>query len=314
MMSKVVGRKSKSWFIYSIAIASSIFIVFKLVSFTDWAQFLSVISNSSISLELLLLTILLPFIIIYLESVKWRYLLAPTVNISQERSFKSVIMGISTGIFTPGRVGEIAGRLIADNSNNKLYVTSMFVVGSLIQTLITVVLGLIGIIFLQLDVFNGKLLLGLLSLAILLLLFWTLAKGFQRIFPNYYPAESIDNVWLSFRQTSIIKVLITTLISLIKYSVYSLQLYLALHFFNPSLDLFATLPKIAIFYFGVTFLPGFLWADLGIRGSLSLFLFATTLVQGASILIPIYFIWLLNSSLPALVGLLALLNHKRLSV
>lgn len=314
MISKVVGRDPKRWLIYSIAIASTVFIVHKLISFTDWTQFLSVISYSSISAELLVLIFILPFLIIYLESVKWKYLLAPMVNISQKMSLWSVLMGISTGIFTPGRVGEIAGRLIADHTKQKPYTTSMFVVGSLIQTFITVFLGVIGIYFFKLDVFNGKLVIVLIFIASLPLMIWALIKGVQRIFPKYYPAETINHAWLSLRQTSLKKVFITTLISLIKYSVYSLQLYLALHFFNPSLELFSTLPKIAIFYFGVTFLPGFLWADLGIRGSLSLVLFSTTLVQGASILIPIYFIWLLNSCLPALVGLMALLSQKKVNI
>ncbi len=313
MKSRVIDRDYKSWFIYCIAIFSSLFIGYKLLSFTDWGQFLSVFGSSTISFKLIIVTLLLPFLTIYLESVKWSYLLAPLVSISQKMSVKSVLMGISTGIFTPGRVGEIAGRIISDNSQKKPYVTSMFVVGSFIQTFITIVLGVVGIILLKLDIFTGKLLISLLVVALLPLVIWILAKGFQRVLPNYFPTDAINSAWLSIRQVTFKKMMVTLVVSLVKYSIYSLQLYIALYLFNPSIELISTLPKIAIFYFGVTFLPGFLWADLGIRGSLSLFLFSTATVQGASVLIPIYLIWLLNSCIPALVGLILLLNHKRLN-
>ena len=68
--------------------------------------------------------------------------------------------------------------------------------------------------------------------------------------------------------------------------------------------------NIAFFYFGITFLPGFLIADLGIRGSLAIFIFGSLAATTAQILVPIFLVWTLNNCLPAVIGLWFLVKQK----
>ena len=46
-----------------------------------------------------------------IETFKWKYLIKKIEYISFSKAFKSILSGVTIGIFTPNRMGEFAGRI-----------------------------------------------------------------------------------------------------------------------------------------------------------------------------------------------------------
>ena len=61
-----------------------------------------------------------------------------------------------------------------------------------------------------------------------------------------------------------------------------------------------------IYFFFITLIPSFFLADIGIRGSVSLFVFAQFEAQMPLILLAIFFLWFINVVVPALLGTIVL--------
>lgn len=305
-MNHPLFRKIALWLI---SLSTLGFLGYKLITFTQWYS-LGAILQSLLFNKYFFLTLFLPFINIAGEAFKWQTLLSPTVKFSFSDSLKSVLSGISTGILTPGRIGEIGGRILPHRTSNLAFSSTMFVVGSLFQTIITLALGLLAFSILDFPLITSKFTsIGIIIptlFALLLLIIYILLK--RRV------KHSVTTQLLRYKnfisQCSTTKLLCVATISISRYFIYTIQLFIALQLFNPNIHLISTLPLIFVFYFGITFLPGFLVADLGIRGSLAIFLFGPICSSTATILMPIYLIWLLNSCIPALLGLWFLTRQK----
>ena len=299
-------RKVILWIIALVTIA---FLVYRLMTFSQWKD-LSTLGKSLLGNNYLYLTILLPFLNIFLESKKWQTLLNPTIRISSKDSIKSVLSGVSTGILTPSGIGEIGGRVLPYTTQNLSYSSAMFVVGSLFQTTITVGLGLLSLLFINISGQSNIVLtiLGWLTLAALVVL--AIIYGVTRRNSSDYMAEKATHYMSLILSCSLKKLIQVGTISLIRYAIYTTQLYIVLLMLNPDIQILTTIPLIAFFYFGITFLPGFLIADLGIRGSLAIFIFGSLEATTAQILVPIFLVWTLNNCLPAVIGLWFLVKQK----
>lgn len=298
-------RKYGSWLL---VIATFIYLGYKLNDFSEWSLVMEFLLDG-LKNPLLYITFLLPLLNFTMETIKWLSLLKPNVTISFKRAFGSVVGGITTGIMTPARIGEIGARLLLLKEGDRAFGGAMFVVGSLIQTSITVLLGVFALAWTH----NGEWISNTLNYLILLLIFglalWILFKFLLTFFPSYRIFELLQGYLNNIRTLPKDKLLLIIVLSFLKYFIYSIQLLIILYLFNPTMSLLAATPLVIIYYLGVTFLPGFLLADLGVRGSLALFLFSSVIGSPLFIIVPVFMLWILNSCLPALVGLLVIKVH-----
>lgn len=101
-------------------------------------------------------------------------------------------------------------------------------------------------------------------------------------------------------------------LSLFRYLVFSLQFYLLLRAFDLKIPYFEAMMLIALVYLFMTIIPTIALTELGVRGSVSLFVFslyfeplgswndqAALAVASASTIL-----WLINLALPALLGII----------
>jgi hypothetical protein len=131
---------------------------------------------------------------------------------------------------------------------------------------------------------------------------WKKIKKYFRIF-NLYRARELTKV-LGY--------------SLIRYFVYTLQFYLMLRVFGVDLPLIQGLIMISIILFAITIIPTIAIAELGVRGSVALFIIGTYLnSQGLTdlnldmgIIAASSGIWLINLAIPALIGAIMAFNLK----
>ena len=81
-----------------------------------------------------------------IEAKKWQILLRPLQAVTWWNAFKSVLAGLTLGIFTPNRTGEVVGKLIYLDLKEKMKAALLNFSGSMAQMICTSLLGLWGLI------------------------------------------------------------------------------------------------------------------------------------------------------------------------
>lgn len=258
----------------------------------------------------------------FIESYKWQYILRKTEKIKIRTAAESVFAGITLGIFTPNRIGELPGRIFVLKKTHRLKGIFSAGLSSLSQTLPTLLFGIIGAWYIWQDQFSGSdkaetdfLLIGLLALlfsALLFLLYFRidLLAGFLARFKLSHKLKEAVKLLGRFSQRELAGVLG---FSLARYPIFMLQLYLLLCFFGVELSFLTVFAAGAAAFFVNFIIPSIALADLGIRGSSALFFFGLYISNDAAVLSAVFALWLINLVIPALIGSVILLRLKIIS-
>ena len=271
------------------------------------------------------------------ETGKWQYLIRKIEMVKFFRAYKAVLAGVAISSFTPNRIGEFLGRVFILEKANRVEGILITILGSISQFLVTFILGATGIAIFVLifkepiteelgisdQLFTWLYLaLALITLALfafLLMLFLKVSvvkdfvnrlagnggkklKKYTRVFNLYTPGELAKVLGYS----------------LLRYFIYTLQFYLMLRIFGVALPLVPGFIMISITLFAITIIPTIAIAELGIRGSVALFVIGTYLSShGLSdfnldmgIIAASSGIWLINLAMPALIGAIMVFNLK----
>lgn len=275
----------------------------------------------SLNLLLVITLILLPLNIL-LESIKWKYLIDKLETISLFNSIKGVLAGISVSMIMPNRVGDYLGRVFILKKADRLQAVLSTILGSLAQLLTTLIFGLIAVIFYYpefINIYDGLniwLYVGfilMVTIIIFIMIFTYLNFSFfsiiiKQISGKYYKKiEKYAQVFSWYNQKELLNVL---LLSIIRYAVFSLQFFLLLQFFGINTNYFVAMMLIAVIYIFMTIIPTIALTEIGVRGSVSLFVFqhhfetlglwnseiAIGVVSASAIL------WFINLIFPAILG------------
>ncbi len=256
-----------------------------------------------------------------IEAVKWQYLIGKVEDVSFFRSFQAVLAGLTVSSFIPNRVGEFFGRIYILKTASRIEGILITMVGSLSQLLITVLAGSMALLmlmprFLPDAAFSyGYLYFCLATLLIaldllLVALFFKLSflatlkerilqnrlkrlRKFFRIFAFYHNREMATVLFLS----------------LSRYLVFSTQFYILLVLFDVTIPYFVALALIALVYLIMAIIPTITLTELGVRGSVAIYIFGLWFGQAATsgkITMGVFaastLLWMINLGLPALAG------------
>lgn len=83
-----------------------------------------------------------------IEAKKWQLLVRSLERISFLKAYYSVLTGVSISVNTPNRVGEYGGRILYLRPENRLKAISLNMVTSVSQLIVTMVMGIIGVLYL----------------------------------------------------------------------------------------------------------------------------------------------------------------------
>jgi uncharacterized membrane protein YbhN (UPF0104 family) len=83
-----------------------------------------------------------------IEARKWQLLVGQLEPISFRRAYYSVLSGVSISINTPNRIGEYGGRILHLKPENRLKAISLNMITSVSQLILTLVMGVLGIVVL----------------------------------------------------------------------------------------------------------------------------------------------------------------------
>jgi len=264
-------------------------------------------------LYLLGIVLILMFLNWGIEAIKWRFTIRNIEEISIFKSFKLIFTSITLGFLTPNRIGEIPARALLLNGSNVKEITLKTTVASFSQLLITLFFGIIGFCFTFNNfsyIINPIVWIVILSLGLLLLLLvYFRTNKLESIF-NRSKLIREKELFRGLSGFSVLELFNILLLSLLRYIVFVFQYYLVLKAFGVYLsDIYAIL-LIPVCFMVASFIPTILISEIGIRGSVALFVFGTISNMDIQIILASMVLWLINIALPILLGLYNLKDLK----
>lgn len=244
-----------------------------------------------------------------IEIYKWKFAIQKIQGISWSQAMKSVLAGMLLNLFTPNRIGELGGRLLyieKENRTDALYVNTLC---GIAQLLITSLIGLLALfnsypilrrfwdisypLFSAISLGLGLLLIFLFFKSKLLLTILTYFRNKQH---RKRPALQVG-FYMRLHLFSY---------SLLRYIIFSFQFYLLVKIFEPELNFWLSSSLMALLFLGTTWVPSGWLSDLPIRGSMGFLLFDAFGYSGFSGLFVAVYLWLINLFIPSVFSVLVL--------
>ena len=271
---------------------------------------------SEVNISLLFIAFLFVFINWGMEAIKWKYTIHNSAKISLFKAFKYTLTGITAGLLTPNRIGEIPFRALMLGKDKFKEITLKTIVSSYSQVLITVLIGTLGLFFTQ-DLFTFSLdvriiFVGLILCCLLMLLLYfkvgRLVHLLEKI--KYFKKKQIGEAINSF---SIKSLAIISILSLVRYIVFSLQYYFILNAFGIEFTTVSSVFLIPVCFIIGSVIPTILISEIAVRASVAIFVFGVISDLDVFIMAASIILWVFNVAFPALLGLFNLKQIKILS-
>jgi hypothetical protein len=264
------------------------------------------------------------------EAAKWKYLIDRIEKVSFLQSIKAVLTGITISTFTPNRIGEYFGRAFILKKAHPVDAIILTVIGSMSQLLVTVMAGTTSFLFLLPQISSkignrpafiipGLIVLSLFINAAFILIY--INVGAIRPLARYLMKRNWRKVYRYIAILSRIhpdelaKVIV---FSILRYFIFFIQFYLALRLFNVRLSFQEALMLLPVIYLAQAIVPTIALTELGVRGSVAIFVIGTyLLIHGSStehlapsILSATSLIWMINLAFPAIIGTFFVFNLR----
>ena len=251
----------------------------------------------------------------YLEIKKWHISVNRIYPQSLQQSFLQVMFGNAGAFITPYRLGEYPGRAYYIEKKDVFFTAVILgFVGTLALEIINIGLGIPASLFYVSNLYSSiiniqsPLPFYILVFILLLVLFISIPKIGNYIATRKLHKGKDSKVAVTLSQLDKSYLLNMLLLSLLRYLVYSFQLWLTLRFFNIIISPFEALAAIPTYYMLVSITPSMPIADPAIRGSWGIVVFQIFTTNTPSIAFAAITLWLINTAMPLLT--IPFLNKK----
>ena len=248
-----------------------------------------------------------------LESLKWKEVLSKIQVLSLCQAVKAVLIGLTSGFFTPNRVGEPVGRsmFLADGNKTKGVICSL--ICTLSQSFATLIFACIAFVFVGEFVKQAPEIaliknLGIIAAAMVCLLYFTLPLWVGKLKLKSKKLQDIARAISLISYGNLLKV---SLYSIARFAVYSLQYFLMLRFFAVSITPMEAFVLIPINYFLVSIIPSVAFAEMGIRGTSALLVLGLVVQNTLGVALAAMSLWFINYVIPMLAGSLLLMKTTK---
>jgi uncharacterized membrane protein YbhN (UPF0104 family) len=294
----VVGRVLK----VAIVLVAALFLIFALRKFLANEEAIDLLRFASReNLPVLLLIFALLPLNWFLETAKWKRLISASEKISWGQAWSAVLAGLAIGSATPNRVGEFAGRIFQLKSTPLRDGIVFTLVSSLMQVMVTVVFGVIGLLLTDPDKYlhSNKAFLWtivVVGFGCLLIAYAKTAKG--KIGEYLSALRKIDGTTLR----------IVFGLSLFRYIVYSVQFFLMLRLCGVEGTWMDLWWAIAVNYLVVTIIPSMMFSEIIVRGTVATGVIGGLCGNPGAAALAAIVLWMINVGLPAVIGLFFMKN------
>jgi len=306
----------KNWKLF-ILLASYSFLGFKILTFHQYQEFATQWKQMPLSQLwwLVGIFILLPLNWI-LEALKWKILTFHVQKMNLFTSVKAVLSGISTGFFTPNRIGELVGRISFLEADNRKSGVTLSIVNSLTQNIIMAICGIPSCILffsftagkMQPDMTHFVLIL-LICILFFGFIYFTLPLWSRQLEKSRLSGsiKTFTDCLSNYKLKDLMQIMS---VSLVRYLVFCTQFYFTLLFFGIDLNLQQALLAIPTCYLFVTFTPSIAFSEAAVRSSYAVLIIGAFSGQVVNIALAGICIWAINFVIPMLVGAIVLVRKN----
>jgi Lysylphosphatidylglycerol synthase TM region len=259
-----------------------------------------------------------------IEARKWQLALRPVETVPFKNAFRAIFTGVTLASFTPNRMGEYLGRILYIREGHRISAISLTIACSIAQLLITLIIGLAGILYLrpiaQLRVsqglpglnigLNALLIVVVLLLASLTFIYFRLSwvAGLLAKVPGARKYEAYIKVLQNFDATILLRILF---LSFGRYIVFIIQYSLIFPVFGVYLGFGEVWGGISVVFLVMAVVPTFTFlTELGLRWGASIQVLELFSPNMVGVFAASFAIWLINLIIPALIGSLLILSIK----
>ena len=282
-----------------------VLIYFQINRFNDsaWSSFEL---QSSVSL---ILAIGLVYLNIWIAYIQWKVTLKVVVPKTEITTrYQSFFAGIVTGIVTPNMIGNFIGRLYYFQRKYRVAITLFTLLSNYAQFLASLIFGWIAVLIVG-DLYiipQSESLIIILGVGVIVafLIFFFIDNFLTRFKKKTY-FENFKSL-LKKNKTYRSKILG---LSLLRFFVFTIQFSLVLHSFGEVIN-FTSILAIWQVYLLTMLIPSLFLGKIGVRESVALFVLTSLGMNEFAILFSSLIIWIVNTLLPALVGLVICKNKQ----
>jgi uncharacterized membrane protein YbhN (UPF0104 family) len=232
------------------------------------------------------------------ESKKWQYLLDDFYKLSFRKSVLQNLTAQAASFITPLRAGEFAMKSLFFKKSLRKKVLSRILAGTISQMLVTIILGVTGILFYLKESLNLESALYLIYSGILLLLLLIIISLW--LIKKWKSGSLTTKKWRR-----------TILFSLLRYLIFASNWLLLLWLLDYESSILITIRNVSVFYLVVSIIPVFQVFDIAVKWTAATYIFEGGFFNPELIIAATSIIWLTNSILPTLLGC-ALLPFQQL--
>ncbi|MBP6284278.1 MAG: flippase-like domain-containing protein [Paludibacteraceae bacterium] len=311
--------KYYKWIKIIIMVSAYTYLGYILYHFDNYEGFADNFSNMSWTrfLFLFFVFVLLP-LNLFLESLKWKIILSGMENISIFTAFQSILAGITTGFFTPNRIGDPLGKVLYLQEGNRVQAVALSYVATFGQSFATFLCGIIAGFFLMFSpAFTeyqdsvGLQTTAVLFLLLLIFLYFSLPYIIRK-FTAISKFSKLNHLLEAITEISVNRLGVISILSLVRFMVYSSQYYLLLLFFGVDISIYEAVVAIPINYLMVSITPSVAFSELGIRGSYAIIILGAFTHNTPAVVLAGVTVWFINYVIPMITGSLLLTAKKKL--
>ena len=298
--------------------------------FISVIDFFPVISAGQYFYPIISIVFLLLLANFMIEAIKWKFFISPLEKISLWNSLKAVLTGVSVSMFMPNRVGDYLGRVFILKSADRIQAVISTIVGSMSQLITTLLFGSVALLiafpkYMNIDdqinmwLYSGLwavVVIGDVTIVFFYLNFSAFSSVIKRISGRGYDKiKKYADVFSLYKVTDMLTMLV---LSMLRYLVFSFQFFLLLLLFNVKINYFEAMVLISIVYLSMAIIPTIAFTEIGVRGSVSVFIFSyfftlsqnTEINQELGVASASTLLWLFNLVIPAFVGAIFVFSLK----
>ena len=245
------------------------------------------------------------------EAGKWRLLLRKTEPMTIWGAQRQVYYGYVGAFITPYHAGDYPARamLLKDKSNFSAAV-GLGLVGTVALLVVELIFGIPATwLFIS---YNPDIPMQYFAVAfiVLVLLLSFLPHIVRYLSRREWQNTQMRQLSLALSHISYPFFMKTIAWSMLRYTIWAIQLALTLHFCGVDMTLVQYMIAIPFYYMVVAIFPSMPVLHIAIRGSWSLIIFGVFSPNTAGIALAVALIWLINTVLPMLIGSVLYKNGK----
>ncbi|MUU78698.1 lysylphosphatidylglycerol synthase domain-containing protein [Winogradskyella endarachnes] len=297
----------------SIVVGAFYFIYSKIIEnenlkFHDFVSILN--KNNVFSTKNIIFLVFLSFFNWFLEILKWQNLVKTVQHISFKSATIQSLAALTTSLITPNRIGDYGAKAMYYIKTLRTKIVLLNLLGNVEQMFITTLLGCIGLyvfsVTYSLNINYYKIAYIAIIIAVIGLISLIALKQIQFKIKGF----SIASIVTFIKSVSLKTHLITLILSLLRYGVFSFQFYYMLQMFGLNINYTSAMTVITSMYLLASVIPTMAILDVVVKGGIAVFLFTYLGLDELSILSITSLMWLLNFVLPSIIGGYFVLNFK----